>query len=152
MSLTVNSKDSEIHTMKTIVILHTNRLFDDVCSDLKTAIEKHGYGLLAIHDLGATLRRKNIGFLEDCRIFEVCDPQQAAKVLSLDMSLSMFLPCRISVFTEAGKTRIGMIRPQDMLKDRSAIPELIKAVHEVESAMTALILAAGSPASISSTC
>jgi uncharacterized protein (DUF302 family) len=65
--------------------------------------------VLYVHNLGATLRNKGIAFEEDCKIFEVCNPGQAAKVLSTDMRLNMALPCRISVFTEKGKTMIGLI-------------------------------------------
>jgi uncharacterized protein (DUF302 family) len=67
------------------------------------------------------------------------------------MTLSTALPCRISVYTEAGKTRIGMIRPVEMLRDLSSSPELIGIAQEVESAMTALIVEVASPAAVSST-
>lgn len=55
------------------------------------------------------------------------------------MSLNMVLPCRISVYTEAGQTRIGMIRPADMLRDLYGFPELMDIAHEVDSSMTAMI-------------
>ena len=48
-------------------------------------------------------------------MFEVCNPGQAAKVLATDMRLNMALPCRISVYTEQGKTKIGLIKPVQML-------------------------------------
>jgi uncharacterized protein (DUF302 family) len=95
---------------ETLFILDTSKPFEEACSDLKAAVASQNFGLLAVHDLAATLRSKNINFLENCRVFEVCNPQQAAKVLKTDMSLNMALPCRISVYTEAGQTRIGMIR------------------------------------------
>jgi len=60
-------------------------------------------------DLGATLRSKGLAFDEECKVFEVCNPGQAAKVLSIDMRLNMALSCRISVFTEKGKTKLGLI-------------------------------------------
>jgi len=66
------------------------------------------------------------------------------------MSLNMALPCRISVYTEAGQTRIGMIRPADLLRDLSGLPELRDIAHEVDSSMTAMILEAASSASVRS--
>ena len=36
------------------------------------------------------------------------------------MKLTMALPCRISVYTEAGQTRIGTIRPGAMLRGLSS--------------------------------
>jgi uncharacterized protein (DUF302 family) len=85
-----------------------------------------------IHDLGETLRSKGIDFGEQCRVFEVCNPEQAAKVLSTDMRLNMALPCRISVFTDGGKTKLGLIRPEKMLSGLSRDPALAEVAKEVE--------------------
>jgi hypothetical protein len=54
-------------------------------------------------------------FGEQRKVFVVCDPQQAAKVLGADMRLNMALPCRISVFTDKGTTKIELIKPVQML-------------------------------------
>ena len=88
--------------------------------------------MLHIHDLGATLRSKGIEIEEQCKIFEVCNPQQAAKVLSTDMRLNMALPCRISVFTEEGKTKVGLIKPVQMLSALSSDPAQVQVAKEVE--------------------
>jgi len=87
---------------------------------------------LHIHDLGDTLRNKGIAFNEECKIFEVCNPVQAAKVLSADMRLNMALPCRISIFTEKGITQIGFIKPVQMLSALSQDAGLIQVAKEVE--------------------
>ena len=63
---------------------------------------------------------------------EVCNPSQAAKVLATDMRLIMALPCRISVFTENGKTRIGLIKPVQMLSALSQDAALLQVAKEVE--------------------
>ena len=101
-----------------------------------------GFGVLHVHDLGATLRSKGIAFTEQCKIFEVCNPQQAAKVLAADMRLNMALPCRISVYTEEGRTRLGLIRPVAMLTALSDDPELAEVAAEVEAKTTRMIEAA----------
>ena len=83
-------------------IVETDKSFEQVSQDLEAAVAAHGFGVLHIHDLGATLRGKGIDFGEQCRVFEVCNPIQAAKVLATDMRLNMALPCRLSVFPEGG--------------------------------------------------
>ena len=88
--------------------------------------------MLHVHDLGTTLRSKGIAFDEQCKVFEVCNPGQAAKVLSTDMRLNMALPCRISVFTEKGKTKIGLIKPVQMLSALSQDAALVQVAKEVE--------------------
>jgi uncharacterized protein (DUF302 family) len=113
-------------------IVETNKSFSQVALELDSAVKKHGFGVLHVHDLGATLRSKGIAFDEECKIFEVCNPAQAAKVLSIDMRLNMALPCRISVFTEKGKTRIGLIKPVQMLSALSNEKSLMQVAKEVE--------------------
>jgi uncharacterized protein (DUF302 family) len=113
-------------------IAETNKSFSQASIDLETAVKHHGFGVLHVHDLGATLRSKGIVFEEDCKIFEVCNPGQAAKVMTIDMRLNMVLPCRISVFTERGKTKIGLIKPVQMLSALSQDATLVQVAKEVE--------------------
>lgn len=113
-------------------IVETAKTFDQASADLESAVKRHGFGVLHVHDLGVTLRGKGIPFAEQCRVFEVCNPGQAAKVLAADMRLNMALPCRISVFTEQGKTRIGLIKPAQMLSQLSQDPALVQVAREVE--------------------
>lgn len=76
-------------------IVETEKSFEQASVDLDSAVKWHGFGVLHVHDLGTTLRSKGISFGEQCGIFEVCNPGQAAKVLSTDMRLNMALPCRV---------------------------------------------------------
>lgn len=113
-------------------IIETDKSFDQASADLESAVKRHGYGVLHIHDLGAALRSKGIAFDEQCKVFEVCNPGQAAKVLSADMRLNMALPCRISVFSEKGKTKIGLIKPVQMLSTLSQDAGIAQVAKEVE--------------------
>lgn len=114
-------------------LVDTRKSFDQASADLDAAVRRNGFGVLHVHDLGATLRSKGIDFAEQCKVFEVCNPVQAAKVLSADMRLNMALPCRISVFTENGKTKIGLIKPAEMIASLSQDATLSQVANEVES-------------------
>lgn len=113
-------------------IVETDKPFEQAAADLESAVVRNGFGVLHIHDLGATLRSKGVPFEEQCKVFEVCNPKQAAKVMSTDMRLNMALPCRISVFTDTGKTSIGLIKPLEMLSALSQEAALIEVAKEVE--------------------
>ena len=132
-------------TAEPFVIRSTSLSFEQACSALEGAVVEYGFGVLGSHDLGGTLRSKGLDFAAQCRIVEVCQPQQAARVLSADMALNMALPCRISVYTEGGQTKIGMISPQAMLSTLSADPELAAVAAEVEATTRAIINAAAGP-------
>jgi uncharacterized protein (DUF302 family) len=114
-------------------IVESAKSFDQAVTDLDVAVKKHNFGVMHVHDLGNTLRSKGVAFAEQCKVLEVCNPGQAAKVLATDMRLNMALPCRISVYTENGKTLIGMITPEQMLSALSDNPALVQVAREVEA-------------------
>jgi uncharacterized protein (DUF302 family) len=120
-------------TSKMYYIVESGKSFEQASEDLAEAVKRNGFGVLHIHDLGSTLRSKGISFDQECKIFEVCNPKQASRVLSTDMRMNMALPCRISVYTEGGKTKIGMIRPKQMLAGLSDDPALSEVAEEVEA-------------------
>lgn len=120
-------------------IVETDKSFDQASIDLAAAVMRHGFGVLHIHDLGGTLRSKGMAFDEECKVFEVCNPGQAAKVLSTDMRLNMALPCRISVFTDKGQTKIGLIKPIPMLSMLSQDAALVQVAQEVEEKTIQLV-------------
>ncbi|MDE2309477.1 MAG: DUF302 domain-containing protein [Betaproteobacteria bacterium] len=114
-------------------IVESSKTFEQAATDLDAAVKRNGFGVLHVHDLGNTLRGKGVAFAEQCKVFEVCNPGQAGKVLAADMRLNMALPCRISVYTERGKTRLGMIRPVPMLAALSQDATLVQVAQEVEA-------------------
>jgi uncharacterized protein (DUF302 family) len=120
-------------------IVETDKSFDQASTDLEAAVKRNGFGVLHVHDLGTTLRGKGIPFDEECKIFEVCNPVQAAKVLATDMRLNMALPCRISVFTDKGTTKIGLIRPVRMLSALSQEAALILVAKEVQEKIIRMV-------------
>lgn len=120
-------------------IVESGKSFEQASGDLDAAVRRHQFGVLHVHDLGATLRGKGLPFAEQCKVFEICSPAQAASVLAIDMRMNMALPCRISVYTERGSTRIGMIKPVPMLGMLSPDPPLATIAHEVERATMQMI-------------
>ena len=120
-------------------IVETKKSFEQASADLEAAVKANGFGVLYVHDLGATLRSKGIAFDNECKVFEVCNPQQAAKVMTIDMRLNMALPCRISVYTDAGKTMISLIKPVRVLSSLSLDEDLMEIAQEVQDATIKMI-------------
>ena len=94
-----------------LYIVETARDVETAVRGLEDAVKRNKFGVLHVHDLQKTLKEKGVDFPNACRILEVCNPQRATQVLAADMSVNMALPCRMSVYQEVGKTKIGMIRP-----------------------------------------
>lgn len=120
-------------------VVTTDKTIEQAVADLQVAVTNNKFGVLHIHNIKETLNSKGVPFEHECRIFEVCNPQQAKKVLDVDMSMNMALPCRISVYEEGGETKIGMIKPKAMLEFLSDSPELMKIADEVDAITTKII-------------
>lgn len=120
-------------------IVESDKSPDAAAEALEKAVKRHNFGVLHVHDLKATLQGKGFDFPNECRVFEVCNPKQAVGVLTNNMALNMALPCRISVYQEDGKTKIGMIRPKAMLSQLSPDPELQSIAEQVEAETIAMI-------------
>lgn len=120
-------------------IVDSNKSFDQAATALDAAVKNNKFGVLHVHDIAATLRGKGFEFAEECKVFEVCNPGQASKVMAVDLRLNMALPCRISVYTEKGKTRIGMIEPAKMLAMLSNDATLASIANEVEASIIKMI-------------
>lgn len=111
-------------------------------TDLQAAVKEHGYGVLHIYDLKETLASKGFDLPNACHILEVCNPKQAAAVLTADMGMNIALPCRISVYQDDGKTLIGMVRPTVLLASLSQSENLKAIAEQVEKDTIAIIEAA----------
>ena len=120
-------------------IIETSKSVEQAAADLQAAVVRHKFGVLHIHNLQETLKKKGVEFPNACQILEICNPQSAKDVLMVDMELNMALPCRVSVYSEQGQTKIGMIRPTAMLKALSDSPNLEAIAKEVEVALIAMI-------------
>ena len=123
-------------------VVTSTKSVDQAAADLEESVRQNGFGVLHQYDLKKTLAGKGVELRHECRILDVCNPQQAARVLSADMGMNVALPCRVSVYEEGGETRIGMVKPTAMLAALSDSHELKRVAAEVELAITGMIDAA----------
>lgn len=89
------------------------------------------------------MAKKGVEFAPECLIFEVCQPQQAKKVLEQNMSVSTALPCRISLYKEGGKTMLATLKPTTLLAMFNT-PQLLGVAQEVEDTIVKIMKDAAS--------
>jgi uncharacterized protein (DUF302 family) len=119
-------------------IVESKKPLEQVAKDLEEAVTRHKFGVLGVHDLKATMAKKGVAFARECRIFEVCNPHQAKKVLETNLEISTALPCRISVYEEGGAVKLATIKPTAMI-DLYATPGLKGVAKEVEDTLEAIM-------------
>jgi uncharacterized protein (DUF302 family) len=120
-------------------IVDSDKSFYEATSNLVPVIQRLGFSVLHVHDLGGMLDSKAIEFDDECQVFEVGNPRLVEKVLAIDMRLSVALPWRISVYTDNGNTKIAMLRPVPMLAALSADGVLARLAQELEEKLIQIV-------------
>ena len=115
-----------------LYVVETSKDVETAARDLEAAVKRNKFGVLHVHNLQQTLKDKGVDFPNACKILEVCNPQRAMEVLTRSMSVNMALPCRISIYREKGKTKIGMVRPSALLALFPGAEALKDVAQEVE--------------------
>ena len=126
-----------------LIQLSTNQTVSEAAAALQEAVVAHHFGVLHIHNLKETMARKGVEFDRECLIYEVCQPQQAKAVLEQNMSIATALPCRISIYEDAGKTILSTLKPT-LLLAMFKTPQLAAVAQEVEDSMVAIMQQAAS--------
>ncbi len=118
--------------------LTTAKTVPEAATALQAAVAANHFGVMHVHNLKETMAKKGVEFARECLIFEVCQPQQAKKVLDEDMSVSTALPCRISIYEQGGKTILATLRPTEMLATFN-VPQLESVAQEVETTIVKIM-------------
>jgi len=105
---------------------------------LQAAVKAYHFGVMQVHNLKETMAKKGVEFARECLITEVCQPQQAKKVLDKNMSVSTALPCRISIYEEGGKTILATLKQTTLLALFDAL-RLEKVAQEVEDTIVKIM-------------
>ena len=126
-----------------LVKISTDKTVSEAAAALQTAVQAHQFGVMQVHNLKETMEKKGVELVGECLIFEVCQPQQAKKVLDQDMSVSTALPCRISIYEEGGKTTLATLKPTALLAMFN-VPQLEAVAQEVEDTIVKIMKEAAS--------
>jgi uncharacterized protein (DUF302 family) len=115
----------------------SNKSVQEVVDCLKEVSSKYKYGIQHIHNVTETLKSKGINLGNECQIVDICNPIIAQKFLSEDMSLSIIMPCKISVYSQDGETMIAMNSLVQLVDDIN--PDLIDLAQETQETLLEII-------------
>jgi len=118
--------------------IRSRKNLTEVAQGLEAAAQKHKFGILCVHDLKAKMAEKGVEFDRDCRVFEICNPHQAKKILEANAATSTALPCRISVYQEGDGVTLATLRITALLQ-MFGTPGLHAVAQEVEETIVAMM-------------
>ena len=124
--------------MNMLYVKETKGTVDAASQRLEAAVKAHKFGVIGVIDLKSKMAEKGVEFGNACRIYEVCNPVQAKRVLEKNMSIATALPCRIAVYEENNRVKIATLLPTETL-GMFSVPELTPVAQEVEKEVKAMI-------------
>ncbi len=111
---------------------------DEVVEALRGALAERKFGVLWQLDMTQTLQGKGFDFKQPYRILEVCNPFEANGVLTQNPLVGYFLPCKIVVYEDEGKTQIGLPLPT-LLIDMVGDDKLRETAERIEATLKSAV-------------
>lgn len=124
--------------MNVLYVKEAKQSVEAVGKRLEEAVKAHKFGVIAVIDLKGKMAEKGVEFRNACKIYEVCNPMQAKRVLEKDMSIATALPCRIVVYEEKNQVKVATMLPMEML-GLFGVPDLAPVAQEVEKEIKAMM-------------
>jgi len=95
--------------------IQTNTPLQTVKDALADSAKEFGFGVLGSYDFKKILETKGFPIEKEITVFELCNPKGAQEVLGTIPEVSVYLPCRLSIYEEEGKTIISTIDVEHMI-------------------------------------
>ncbi|ASK61906.1 hypothetical protein CFK37_06900 [Virgibacillus phasianinus] len=102
--------------------VETKKTMEEAIQALENNLKTEGFGVLWQFDIKETLQNKGFDFNQSYQVLEVCSPKEAYHMLTKNQMVGYFLPCKMVVYEDTGKIKIGMPRPTvlvEMVEDES---------------------------------
>lgn len=118
----------------------TDKPFGAVLKKLEKLVPEYQFRVLANHDVRATLAEKGI-MRQPLNIIEVCNASFADEALKKNEQVSLFMPCRFTIYEKDGRTVVNLARPS-MIAEMMPGAELEDTAGEVEKRLKKIMDAA----------
>ena len=115
----------------------TTKSVQEIVDLIKQTAPKYKFGVPHVHNIKETLNSKGIDFKNECQVIDICNPTVAEQFLSEDISLSIIMPCKISVYTQDGETTIAMNSLVQLVDDIN--PDLIELAQTTQDTLLEII-------------
>ena len=109
--------------MFTYKIISTQSI-SEVSQKVHSACEKYKFSLLQTYNYHEILESKGFPIKRKVFIYEICQAKTAAAMLTDFPHFSIFMPCKLAIYEDNGKTIISTMNMEIMLKALGSNQEL----------------------------
>jgi uncharacterized protein (DUF302 family) len=118
---------------------HTQWPLDAVKLQLAEKANKVGFGILGSYEFKKILTEKGFAIEQDITVYELCNPVGAQEALNIVPDISVYLPCRLSIYEENGVTTLATIGIEDILQTVEVDEVFKKHMNEIFKNIRALM-------------
>lgn len=96
---------------KQMFVINESKLgFDETVEAITQSVQENKWSMPHMYDLQATMKKNGFD-VNPVKVFSLCKPEHAYKILSDDNErmVSALMPCRVAVYEKGGKTYISML-------------------------------------------
>ena len=118
---------------------HTNSSLEEVKAQLQDKAKAVGFGVLGSYEFKKILKNKGFEIEKDITVYELCNPVGAQSALTTLPEISVYLPCRLSVYEEDNQTVLATIGLENMLDSIEVNEEFKKHISEIFNKIKSLM-------------
>ncbi len=102
----------EMFTFKVV----SDQSIEKIAQNVPAECEKNKFSLLHSYHYHEILESKGFPIKRKAFIYEICQAKLASKMLTTHPEFSIFMPCKIAIYENEGKTIISTMNMEMMLK------------------------------------
>ena len=125
----------EMFTLK----IESNKSIEEISEKVAIECENHKFALLQTYIYQEILESKGFPIKRKVYIYEICQAKTASLMLTSNPEFSIFMPCKLAIFENEGKTIISTMNMGIMLNAVKSNKILYKEATTVFDAMNSLI-------------
>jgi len=88
----------------------------ETVSQVSAASEQFKFSVLHSYNFSEILAGKGFPIKREVFVFEICRAPMASKMLAVNPSFAIFMPCRIAVYEENGKTIVSTMNMEPAME------------------------------------
>ncbi|WP_457747792.1 DUF302 domain-containing protein, partial [Sulfurimonas sp.] len=112
---------------------------ETVKMQLEDKAKQLGFGILGKYEFKKILKERGFEINRDITVYELCNPLSAHSALNALPEISVYLPCRLSIYHEGETTVLATIGIEEIIEATHIDGELKQHMQEIFDKMRALM-------------
>jgi uncharacterized protein (DUF302 family) len=117
---------------KHLIVFKIRKDYEVVLQEIYKMIEKISFIVLSNHNIGDIIKKK-YNYNKKLNIIEFCNPALSKQLLDINMTNSVLIPCKISIYNEDQDkdTYVELFLSSSLINETEPMYKLVKKVEDM---------------------